>query len=289
MALDPTDVREGLTALLKRRTDGAAALLRESASVTLSSCGITLDPARQRLSGSDLSALQTYAAERDVIGAQRAAMRGELVNWTEARAALHTALRSPPAGSLGAPAEVERQVQAELARLRAFSADIRSGARRGAAGRSITDVVNIGIGGSDSGPRLLAEALSDLADGPRVHFLSNVDAHAIVRLLPQIDPERTLVIVSSKSFSTRETLLNAASMQAWFATAGIKGGALRRTWSWFRRSPGPRRYWACPPKTSFIYGTGSAAGFRSGAQSDCRRCWRLAPRASTNSLLAAMR
>src|SRR5215470_10335905 len=164
MVLDPPGALDGLKTLFERRTEGPATLLRDSASLGLTGCGITLDATRQRLSGADLSALQAYAAERDVIGAQRAAMRGELVNRTEARAALHTALRSPPGAGLGAPAEVERQVQAELARLRAFSADIRSGARRGATGRPITDVVNIGIGGSDNGPRLLAEALAGFAD-----------------------------------------------------------------------------------------------------------------------------
>ena len=228
MVLDVPATPIGLTALLQRRSPGAALLLRDSAGRggALAACGIALDLSRQRLTASDLTSLQAFALERDIVGAQRAAMRGEPVNRTEARAALHTALRSPPAGALGTPADVQRVVQAELARLRAFAVEVRSGARKGARGRAFTDVVNIGIGGSDSGPRLLCDALGGLADGPRVHFLSNVDAHAITRLLPRLDPATTLILVSSKSFSTRETLLNAESMRAWLAAARIDGAAL---------------------------------------------------------------
>jgi glucose-6-phosphate isomerase len=225
MALDAHEAPNGLTALLQRRAPGPAPLLRETASQVdpLAACGITLDLSRQRLTTVDLDALRSLATERDVIGAERAAMRGEGVNRTEGRAALHTALRSPPGGGLGASPAVEQAVHAELVRLRAFATAVRSGASKGATGRTIADVVNIGIGGSDNGPRLLCDALAELADGPRAHFLSNVDAHAIARLLPRLDPATTLVLVSSKSFSTRETLLNAESMRAWFATARIEG------------------------------------------------------------------
>ncbi len=228
MAVGPQKASNGLTELLQRRAPGLVRLLRETASLVdpLTACGITLDLSRQRLAAADLDALRSLAIERDVIGAERAAMRGEPVNRTEGRAALHTALRSPPGGGLGAPAAVEQAVHAELARLRAFATDVRSGTSKGATGRAIADVVNIGIGGSDNGPRLLCDALAELADGPRVHFLSNVDAHAVARLLPRLDPATTLVLVSSKSFSTRETLLNAESMRAWFAAARIEGAAL---------------------------------------------------------------
>jgi glucose-6-phosphate isomerase len=117
-------------------------------------------------------------------------------------------------------------VQGELQRLRSFATQLRSGAWRGATGQPIADIVNIGIGGSDSGPRLICDALAELADGPRAHFLSNVDGHAASRLLSRLDPAATLFVVSSKSFSTRETLLNAEAARGWLSAAGISGRGL---------------------------------------------------------------
>jgi glucose-6-phosphate isomerase len=154
-------------------------------------------------------------------------VRGDLVNAAEHRPALHTALRAPAGAPLAGPLGVDQAVQAELTRLRAFADAVRSGAWRGAGG-AITDVINVGIGGSDCGPRLVCEALAELADGPQVHFLSNVDGHAVARLLARLDPATTMVIVSSKSFSTRETLLNARTVVAWLATAGVRDGGLAR-------------------------------------------------------------
>jgi glucose-6-phosphate isomerase len=199
-------------------------LLRDSQQqVTLTVPGITLDIGRQRIDAPTLAALRRWAQSRGSTTAQRAMVVGDIVNPSESRPALHTALREPATAELGTPAGAHVAVQAELARLRAFAAQVRSGAWRGATGRAITDVVNLGIGGSDSGPRLVCDALAERIDGPRPHFVANVDGHVLARLLPRLDPATTLFIVSSKSFSTRETLLNAQTALAWLANAGITG------------------------------------------------------------------
>jgi glucose-6-phosphate isomerase len=216
--------------LLRRRLPAAHRLYRDASKggALLSACGIALDTSRQRLDADGLTELRRLAVDRDVIGVHRSMAKGEAVNATERRAALHIALRAPMDEAFGAPASVVQAVHAELDRLRAFAKDVRSGAWKGATGRPMTDVINIGIGGSDSGPRLVCDAMADLSDGPRIHFLSNVDGHAVARLLPRLDPATTLVIVSSKSLSTRETLLNAHAVQVWVEAAGFRGEALAR-------------------------------------------------------------
>jgi len=214
---------------LRRRAVAASELLRDASPgpAPLQTCGITLDISRQRLTPTDLAALRDTALAADVIGAHRAMMRGAIVNASEQRAALHTALRAQ-AGDTDAPVEAVRAVHAELDRLRAFSRAVRTGEWKGATGQPLTDVINIGIGGSDSGPRLAVAALSGRSGEPRMHFLSNVDGHGAARLLPRLDAARTLAVVSSKSFSTRETLLNAAAVRSWMQAAGIDGAALER-------------------------------------------------------------
>jgi glucose-6-phosphate isomerase len=229
MTASLTESEVALAAVLQRRGVGSSVpLLRDAATGTasLAACGITLDISRQRIDADALQMLWRLAAARDVIAANRAMVRGDVVNTSERRPALHTALRAPPGSTLAGPAEVQGAVQAELGRLRAFADEVRSGTWAGAGGQSITDVINIGIGGSDSGPRLVCDALAEYADGPRVHFLSNVDGHSAARLLRRLDPATTLAIVSSKSFSTRETLLNAETVRDWFTSAGVRGGGL---------------------------------------------------------------
>ncbi len=129
---------------------------------------------------------------------------------------------------------------------------VRSGAWRGAGGQRITDVINIGIGGSDAGPRLVCQALRHVADGPRVHFVSNVDGSALARLLPELDPATTLVIVSSKSFSTRETLLNADAVRAWLEAAGIVGARLSQHMVVVSAKPGAAASLGLPPANQFF-------------------------------------
>jgi len=191
------------------------------APAVLSACGIDLDIGRQRITPDDLGLMHDIATASGVLRAHKAMMSGEIVNLSEGRPALHTLLRAEDHAHPSL-----NEVLATRSRIEVFARAVRSDQWRGATAEPITDVINIGIGGSDAGPRMVARALAGLADGPKLHFVSNVDGSAIAGLLPRLDPRRTLVIVSSKSFSTRETLLNARAVLAWLGEAGIAGAKL---------------------------------------------------------------
>ena len=152
---------------------------------------------------------------------RRAAMfAGERINETENRAVLHTALRAPDGPALEVDGEdIRPDLHATLARMRAYADAVRSGAATGQGG-AITDVVNIGIGGSDLGPAMAVQALAPFCDGPRCHFVSNVDGAHLADTLKGLDPQRTLVIVASKSFTTIETMTNAQSARDWMVAGG---------------------------------------------------------------------
>jgi glucose-6-phosphate isomerase len=162
---------------------------------------------RQRVDRQALDMLYGMADAAGVPAALRAMFDGDPVNGSEHRAALHTALRS----SLGqgpAAAAARQEVAAALDAMRALVASLRDS--------GVTDVVNVGIGGSDLGPRLAVEALRDFSDGRfRIHFLNNADAGSAHHLVGQLDPARTAVVLVSKSFGTQETLLNGAILKAW--------------------------------------------------------------------------
>ncbi|MFZ5709522.1 MAG: glucose-6-phosphate isomerase [Pseudomonadota bacterium] len=163
-------------------------------------------------------------AESAGVGARRDAMfSGAKINETEGRAVLHTALRNLGAAVHVDGRDVMPEVRATHARMSGFARAVRSGAYTGQGGR-ITDVVNIGIGGSDLGPAMAAIALSPYADGPRAHFVSNVDGAHIADTLKGLNPETTLVIVASKTFTTIETMTNAETARRWMA-AGVKAPA----------------------------------------------------------------
>ncbi len=156
-------------------------------------------------------ALLLGIAEGAGVAAKRDAMfAGAAINATENRAVLHTALRANPAMP---------EVATTLAALYAFANGIRTGAIAAADGDKFTDVINIGIGGSDLGPVMVTGALAPYHDGPRLHFVSNVDAAHLADTIGKLDPARTLVIIASKTFTTVETMTNAASARAWIAGA----------------------------------------------------------------------
>jgi glucose-6-phosphate isomerase len=152
------------------------------------------------------------------VAARRDAMfSGRKINETEDRAVLHTALRNLDGGPVRVDGQdVVPEVRATLARMEAFARDVREGRAAGQGG-AYRDVVNIGIGGSDLGPKMGAIALHPFADGPRVHFVSNVDPADIADVLRACDPATTLVIVASKTFTTQETMTNAATAKAWMS------------------------------------------------------------------------
>ncbi|MCV6597753.1 MAG: glucose-6-phosphate isomerase [Mangrovicoccus sp.] len=154
-------------------------------------------------------------AETTGVAARREAMfAGEIINETEGRAVLHTALRNPEAEVSVAGEDVMPPLRETLERCEDFACAVREGRYMGAGGK-ITDVVNIGIGGSDLGPAMAAIALSPYADGPRLHFVSNVDGAQVFETLLELDPATTLVIVASKTFTTIETMTNAVTAREW--------------------------------------------------------------------------
>ena len=153
------------------------------------------------------------------VGAKRDAMfAGARINETEGRAVLHTALRNLDDTVIVDGRDVMPDVRATLLQMEAFAGDVRSGRFSGQGG-SITDVVNIGIGGSDLGPAMACLALAPCHDGPRCHFVSNVDGAHVHDVLARLNPATTLVIVASKTFTTIETMTNAESTRAWMAAS----------------------------------------------------------------------
>lgn len=164
-----------------------------------------------------LALLVQLAEERDVRRWIERMFAGEPINATEGRAALHVALRNTSGRPMRvAGHDVMPEVRAVLSKMRTFTERLRSGAHRGFTGEVITDVVNIGIGGSDLGPLMVCEALRPYwKEGMRAHFVSNVDGAHLAETLRHLDPARTLFIVASKTFTTLETLTNARSARGW--------------------------------------------------------------------------
>ncbi len=157
--------------------------------------------------------LMNLAHDRDVTGWRDKMFAGVAINNTDQRAVLHVALRAAKDADMRvAGANVMDDVFAMKARISSFANEVRGN-------QNITDVINIGIGGSDLGPRFVTEALQDVHDGPRIHFVSNVDGHALARTLAGLKPQNTLVMVASKTFTTEETLLNAQVARDWLVAA----------------------------------------------------------------------
>ena len=182
---------------------------------------ILLDYSKNRLTEETIDKLLALAEECGVEEAISAMFAGDKINATEQRAVLHTALRNRSERAVLVDGEdVMPKVQAELAKMQAFCARVHSGEWKGYTGKPITSVVNIGIGGSDLGPVMVTEALKPFWDkGITPYFVSNVDASHIAETLKQVDPETTLFLIASKTFTTQETMTNAASAKAWFLNA----------------------------------------------------------------------
>ena len=186
---------------------------------------LTVDFSKTAIDGEALVALLELAHEAGLDGFRQRLFAGEAVNATEGRAAMHMALRAPADAGLqaalpGGTDDASALAGAERERMRGFVAAVHDGRLRGAGGERFDSVLNIGIGGSDLGPRMACEALT-LAHGGklRARFLSNVDATGFAALARELDPARTLVLVASKTFTTLETLENARAARAWIAGA----------------------------------------------------------------------
>ncbi|MBX3530942.1 MAG: glucose-6-phosphate isomerase [Rhizobiaceae bacterium] len=182
---------------------------------------LLLDWSKCAVTDETMALLGDLAKAADVEGRRDAMLSGEPINTTEGRAVLHTALRNRGAGRkvLVDGKDVMPEVDAVLDAMGDFAVGIRSGATKGATGKSFTDVVNIGIGGSDLGPVMATLALAPYHDGPRAHYVSNIDGAHLADTLKLLDPATTLFIIASKTFTTIETMTNAAGARRWVAEA----------------------------------------------------------------------
>lgn len=197
----------------------------------VSACDMVMDFSKQKIDTAVLTNLITLANERGLANEIQRLMAGEMVNDTEHRPALHTALRQPIDDTLLVEGNnVIEQVHASLEKAEKLVDRIRNGIWRGYSGNAITDVVNIGVGGSDLGPVMATTALKEWSDTSiNVHFVSNMDGTQLDTLLKVLNPQTTLFIISSKSFSTIDTLSNAKTAMSWLlASHGHKATILRR-------------------------------------------------------------
>ena len=183
--------------------------------------GLLLDYSKHRVTGETLELLIDLARERGVPERRDAMLSGQKINSTEGRAVLHTALRAPRSASIMVDGhDVVPDVHEVLGRMAAFARRVRERSWLGGAGAPITNIVNIGIGGSDLGPVMAHEALKHYSDrGLVLRFVSNVDGTDFVEATRDLDPARTLFIVSSKTFTTLETMANARSARRWVVDA----------------------------------------------------------------------
>ncbi|AFT70025.1 Glucose-6-phosphate isomerase 2 [Alloalcanivorax dieselolei B5] len=183
--------------------------------LSLQACGLLVDFSKQRITQETLSLLRALARERGLDRWIQCLFQGKEVNWTESRPAMHWRLRED--------AEQAPEVDAQLVLMERIVERLHSGQWRGCQGDAITDVVNIGVGGSDLGPLMASVALHEhypaVGVRPRVHFVSSMDGSQIAPLLDELNPATTLMVVSSKSFTTVDTLSNAATARAWLERA----------------------------------------------------------------------
>lgn len=203
------------------KTQSLSALFNEDnnrcARFSVAAAGLELDYSKNHVTGETLQLLLEVARQADLGGAIKRLLKGDHVNGTENRPALHTALRHT-----GTPNTPEQQAVAEtLAKMEKLITAVHDGEWTGHTGKRITDVVNVGIGGSDLGPRMVTKALTPyLSAAVNVHFVANIDGAELTDTLSRLDPASTLFIVASKSFSTQETRENALSARSWMLASG---------------------------------------------------------------------
>ena len=180
-----------------------------------------VDYSKNRIDEQTLKLLVNLAEEcglKDAIGKY---FGGDLINNTEKRAVLHTALRAPENSVVNVDGKnVMPEVAAVKHKMKQFSEEVIAGKRKGFTGKAFTDVVNIGIGGSDLGPAMVTEALKFYKNHLNVHFISNVDGDHVLEIIKHLNPETTLIVIVSKTFTTLETLSNALTVKEWFLKAG---------------------------------------------------------------------
>ncbi|WP_285164678.1 glucose-6-phosphate isomerase [Shewanella goraebulensis] len=190
--------------------------------LSVKDCGLLLDYSKNRVDDETLSLLFKLAKEADLSNKIAAMFNGDIINNTEGRAVLHTALRSKPEQVIMAEGNnIVPEIQQTLAKMAQFVESVQQGEWKGYTGKTITDIVSIGIGGSFLGPKIVSQALRPYwVKGLNCHFVANVDASSICEKLKNLDAETTLFVMSSKSFGTQETLTNTLSAKEWFLANG---------------------------------------------------------------------
>ena len=222
-----------LSALRKNRADGPKSMRKafvkdpaRFASFSVLDGDLLLDWSKCAVTVKTMGLLERLADAAGLADKRKAMLSGKRINITEDRAVLHTALRNLTGKGIKlAGQDIQADVGAVLDAMEAFANAVRSGAAKGATGKTITDVVNIGIGGSDLGPAMATLALAPYHDGPRAHYVSNVDGAHIHDTLKVLKPETTLFIVASKTFTTVETMTNAETARRWIE-AGLGKAAV---------------------------------------------------------------
>ncbi|MBF2760967.1 MAG: glucose-6-phosphate isomerase [Ectothiorhodospiraceae bacterium AqS1] len=183
---------------------------------SLEACGILLDYSKNKVMRKTMDLLFALAEERGVRQQARAMFQGLAVNRSEGRAALHPLLRDSREAPLCEVDESMRaSVEGGLQAMENFVQAVRSGAWRGYRGDRIEDIVHLGIGGSELGPKMVCRALQPFADGPRIHFVSNIDGWSLLSTLESLVPDRTLFVIASKTLTTEETMANACAARRW--------------------------------------------------------------------------
>ena len=176
-----------------------------------------VDFSKNRITEETMDRLLDFAKEMNLADGIKKYFAGDSINQTENRAVLHTALRSPKEKSIVfEEQDISAEIQEVKSKINKFAQDVISGKSKGYSGLAFTDVVNIGIGGSDLGPQMVVEALSYYKNHLKTHFISNIDGDHIQELIAKLNPETTLFIVVSKTFGTQETLTNAKTAKTWF-------------------------------------------------------------------------
>ena len=201
--------------------------------------GLTLDFSHQAVDEAVMKALLDLADESQVTHQLAQMFSGQPINATEHRAVLHVALRGADASNPPWGSAIDTQVREARRAFLRFATQAFQGELRGFTHEPITDVVNLGIGGSDLGPRMACEALASTCPNGavNVHFVSNVDAWALHRTLQKLDPRRTLFVAQSKTFTTQETMTLIASAKRWLADAGCSEQAQSPHWSAVTAAP----------------------------------------------------
>ena len=192
------------------------------AALSVEAAGLFLDYSKNKITSKVADHLVALAAAAGLEGSRKAMLSGEAINTTERRAVLHVALRDFSMRDYSVDGEnISQKIRAELAKMKAFTGAVHDGARKGFSGKPLTTIVNIGIGGSDLGPLMVVEAMRPYwIAGRRAFFVSNVDGQHMADTLAQLDPETTLFIIASKTFTTQETMVNAETAKAWFLKQG---------------------------------------------------------------------